>query len=571
MRDRKSRSGPNRRLGVNRRRFMGYFAATGLTATLFPGALAAVASDAEEITVEMIAEAEAIAGLSFSKDERGRMVRGLNGFRNDYDRIRDLKIPNTVPPALYFNPVPPGKTIEVAAKPFRMRPVAARMPDDPGNLAFFSVMQLAKLVEERRVTSTDLTRMYLARLRKYDPVLHCIVTLTEELALKQARRADEEIAAGKYRGPLHGIPWGAKDLFAARGYTTTWGAHPYKDQVIEEDAAVVSRLEEAGAVLVAKLTLGALAMGDRWYGGMTRNPWKVDQGSSGSSAGPAAAVAAGLVGFAIGTETRGSIVSPARRCGVSGLRPTFGRVSRHGAMALSWSMDKIGPLCRTVEDCALVFNNICGLDPRDPSTVDVPFHYDPDLDVAALRVGYPRSLLEDEPRDDRARLVRKSCADAYDALMKLGVTLVPRAWPDFPAGSLGFILTAEAAAAFDELTMSKRDELLTSNAWAGLFRQHRFVPAVEYIQANRARTLLIGEMDRFFEDIDVYLGSHLGITNLTGHPEVVIPNGFRPDGTPYSVNFTGRLYGEPELLALAHRVQEAAGHHLKHPELPDPG
>jgi Asp-tRNA(Asn)/Glu-tRNA(Gln) amidotransferase A subunit family amidase len=554
---------------VNRRRFIGYFSAAGLSTTLLPGALAAVAGEKEKITVGMIAEAEKIAGLSFTDDERKEMAKELNDFRDDYETIRALKIDNSVPPALYFDPIPPGKKIDVEPGPFRLSEVNVPLPEKIGDLAFHPVTHLARLIEERRITSLDLTKMYLARLKKYDPILHCVVTLTEDLALKQAKRADEEIAQGKYRGTLHGIPWGAKDLFAVRGYRTTWGAHPYKEQVIDTDAAVVERLEEAGAVLVAKLTLGALAMGDHWFGGVTRNPWNVEQGSSGSSAGPASAVAAGLVGFAIGTETRGSIISPSRRCGVTALRPTFGRVSRYGAMALSWSMDKIGPMCRTVEDCAAVFDHLHGKDPRDLATRAFPFHWEPGFDVKKLTVGYSPSILELKEETDSIIQYKRSYESALNTLKKLCVDLVPKKWPDFPVNALGFILTAEAAAAFDELTVSKRDRELTSNAWASRFRLHRFVPAVEYIQANRARTLLIQEMDRLFEDMDLYMDSHLGITNLTGHPEVVLPNGFRENGTPYSVSFTGKLFGESKLLCLAHHYQQATGHHLKHPELPE--
>jgi len=552
---------------MNRRRFMAFFSTAGLTATLLPGAMAAVAQDAEEITAEMVEKAEKIAGLTFTIEEREEIAKRLNRFKQGYEAIRELNIDNSVPPAIYFNPLPPGKTVQSVSKPFKMSPVNAIMPSKIEDLAFYPVTHLAKLIETRKITSTELTNMYLARLKKYDPVLHCVVTLTEDLALRQAKRADQEIAAGIYRGPLHGIPWGAKDLLAVKGYKTTWGAHPYKNQVIDTTAEVVTRLEDAGAVLVAKLTLGALAMGDNWFGGKTRNPWKPDQGSSGSSAGPGSATAAGLVGFGIGTETRGSIVSPSTRCGVSGLRPTSGRVSKYGAMALSWSMDKIGPMCRTVEDCAVVFNHIYGPDSKDRSTNDFPYNWDYDFDIATLRVGYMKSVLETEPENEYRRTSKMSYEKAVNQLRSMGINLVPIEMPEFPDRNLGFILSCEAAAAFDELTVSKRDKELTSNGWASTFRQHRFVPAVEYIQANRARTLLMQEMDNLFEKVDVYVGSNLGITNLTGHPEVVIPNGFREDGTPYSISFTGRLFGEAETLALANKYQLATGYHLRHPKL----
>ena len=362
---------------IDRRRFMAYFTSAGLGGTLFPGVLWALGQG--EVTKETIEQAEAIAGLEFTDEQREEMVRGLNRNVASYEAVRKLELPNSVVPAVRFDPVVPGvrpPSTAVRAAGERMRrsdPGRVTRPADLEEAAFWPVTKLAELVRTRQVTSLELTRMYLDRLKRHGPTLECTITLTEERALEQARRADEEIAAGRYRGPLHGIPWGVKDLLAVKGYPTTWGAEPYVDQVIDMDAAAVRRLDEAGAVLVAKLTVGALAMGDVWYGGKTRNPWNLEQGSSGSSAGSAAATVAGLVGFSLGTETLGSIVSPSTRCGATGLRPTFGRVSRHGAMALSWSMDKIGPICRSVEDCALVFDAIHGADEHDPSSRDAPF------------------------------------------------------------------------------------------------------------------------------------------------------------------------------------------------------
>ncbi|MGD2217911.1 MAG: amidase, partial [Gemmatimonadales bacterium] len=379
---------------LTRRRFLAYFSGIGLSSTLLPGVLWSLLQDQEElkITVEMLADAEAVAGLEFTDEERQLMLQGLNRRLRGYEVLRSLELVNKVPPALYFEPVPPGHTVAREPGVSRRSQVRIdRLPTDLEEIAFWPVTHLAKLIETRRLSSVQLTTMYLERLKKYGPKLKCVVTLTEELALEQARQADDEIAGGNYRGPLHGISWGAKDLLAIPEYRTTWGAAPYKDQVIDEDATVARRLEEAGAVLVAKLTLGALAMGDVWYGGRTRNPWDYEEGSSGSSAGPAAATAAGLLGFAIGTETLGSIVSPCTRCGTTGLRPTFGRVSRYGAMALSWSMDKVGPICRSVEDCALVFEAIYGPDGRDLTVVDLPFVWDAELDVRTLRVGYLKS------------------------------------------------------------------------------------------------------------------------------------------------------------------------------------
>ena len=406
--------------------------------------------------------------------------------------------------------------------------------------------------------------------------------------------ADAEIRAGRYRGPLHGIPYGAKDLLAVEGTRTTWGAEPYRTQTIDATATVVRKLTDAGAVLVAKLTLGALAWGDVWYGGMTRNPWRPEQGSSGSSAGPASAVSAGLVPFAIGTETWGSIVSPSARCGVTGLRPTFGRVSRAGAMALSWSMDKIGPICRSVEDCAVVFETIRGADGLDQSVYEAPFAYRPDVDLRGLRIGYLTELFGEKDVDDadsdgeagdedpRAAAGRALDRATLATLRALGAELIPvgnhdtarvRWIGDVPVSSLSFVLTAEAAAAFDALTLSDRDELLVRQirwAWPNVFRASRFIPAVEYIQANRARYLLVQQMSRVMQEIDVYVapsfgGDNLLLTNLTGHPCVVVPNGFVEPDQPHSISFIGDLFDEATVLAVAKAYQDATDFHRQQP------
>lgn len=526
----------------------------------------------KKITKAILQEAEKLAGLEFTDSERELMVEGLNEGLENLEKLRQVTLDNSVAPAIQFSPILPGMEFDQERKPFRMSKV--HLPALPANLeelAFWPVTHLSQLIKNRAVSSVDLTKMYIQRLKKYDPKLQCVATLTEELALKQARRADEEIAADHYRGPLHGIPWGAKDLLAAKGYRTAWGAMPYKDQIIDEDATVVKRLEEAGAVLVAKLTMGALAWGDVWFGGKTKNPWDPEQGSSGSSAGPGAATAAGLVGFSIGTETLGSIVSPSTTCGVTGLRPTYGRVSRYGAMALSWSMDKIGPMCRSVEDCALVFNAIHGPDGKDGTVVDLPFNWDPHLDVKALRVGYVKSAFEKEREDKQWKANDEA---ALEALGNLGLSLIPIELPDYPTDAMLLILPAEAAAAFDELTRSNRDDLLVSqgkNAWPNVFRQARMIPAVEYIQANRLRTLAMQAMAELMSKIDVYIapsfGDNMSLTNLTGHPAVVVSNGFNDKGTPTSITFTGKLYGEAEALAIAKVYQDASKFHLKHPEL----
>jgi len=411
--------------------------------------------------------------------------------------------------------------------------------------------------------------MYLKRLKKYGPVLQCVITLTEDLAMKQAKQADEDIASGKYRGLLHGIPYGAKDLLAVKGYKTTWGATPYKDQMIDVDATVIKKLEEAGAVLVAKLTMGALAWGDVWFGGKTRNPWDTTKGSSGSSAGSASAVSAGLVPFAIGTETWGSIVSPSTICGVTGLRPTYGRVSRYGAMALSWSMDKIGPICRNAEDCAIVFNAIYGLDSKDQTLFDIPFNYNPEINLKRLRIGYLKNDLEKDSA------FKKQDSLTIETFKKLGAKLIPIELPKIPVNDISFILSSEAAAAFDELTRSNRDDLLVrqiKNAWPNVFRTHRFVPAVEYINANRVRFQLIQEMAKLMKEVDLYIapsweGDNLLLTNLSGHPCVVVPNGFSEDGTPTSITFIGNLFDEGKIIAVAKAFQNATDFHLKHPSL----
>ena len=404
----------------------------------------------------------------------------------------------------------------------------------------------------------ELTKLYLKRLRQYDPALHCVVNYTEDLAFKQAAKADKELAAGHDRGPLHGIPWSPKDLLAVPGYKTTWGAGPYKDQTLEVEATVVKRLEAAGAVLVAKLAIGALAMGDHWFGGVTRCPWDVRLGSSGSSAGSAAATSAGLVGFALGTETLGSIVSPVGACGVSGLRPTFGRVSRHGCMALAWSMDKIGAIARSLEDCAFVFNTIHGADGLDPAAVERPFQWPPRRPLHDLRVGYVQGR---QPADKREEL---------RVLRELGVKLVPMTLPkDLPLGALQLILTVEAATAFDELRRKGVTEGI--GYWPNLFRAGQFITAVEYLRTNRVRTLLMRQMADAMANVDAYVGGNdLLITNLTGHPTVVLPNGFQKrDGAelPTALTFTGRLYGETDLLALGHAYQQATGFHLRHPPM----
>lgn len=537
---------------------------------LFFSSVLTAQETAPKITKDMIQASEPIMRMEFTDAERDSMLESLEEQAAGYENVRKLGLQNSVPPAVMFNPIPVGFVFEKQRRPFKTSsPGKVRRPTDLEDVAFWSIGRLSELVRTRQVSSVELTEMYLARLKKYGPKLECVVSLTEERALKEARQADMEIRSGKYRGPLHGIPYGVKDLLSTKTYRTTWGAMPYKDQVIDEDATVVRKLEEAGAVLVAKLTLGALAWGDVWFGGMTRNPWNYEQGSSGSSAGPASATAAGLVAFAIGSETYGSIVSPSTRCGVTGLRPTYGRVSRTGAMALSWSMDKLGPMCRTVEDCALVLKAILGTDETDQTLYDAPFNYDPKIDFKKLRIGYVKSEF------DSVRSNKEISDAVLEVLRRLGAKLIPITLPEeYPVGDFAVMLSAESAAAFDDLTRSGRDDLMVrqiKNAWPNSFRASRFIPAVEYLQASRGRYLLVQEMQKLMNTVDLYVtpsfGKSLLLTNLTGHPCVVLPNGFTDRGTPTSISFIGNLFGEATLLAAAKKYQDATDFHLKHPTL----
>ena len=524
---------------------------------------------AQPITKKNIENAEQIIGLDFSNTERDSMVESLNDQLNNYKKIRELHLKNSIPPAILFNPIPVGFKFPKEQKPVEFSDYSyVKMPSDKNKLAFYSIGELAELIKTKQITSTELTKFFIERLKKYDPSLHCIITITERRALQQAKLMDEEIAKGKYRGLLHGIPFGVKDLLATKDYKTTWGATPFKDQLIPEDATVVTKLENAGAVLCAKLTMGALAWGDVWFGGMTRNPWDTTKGSSGSSAGPASSVSAGLLPFAIGTETWGSIVSPSTVCGTTGLRPTFGRVSRTGAMALSWSMDKIGPICRTAEDLAIVFNEVYGEDGIDQTLYNIPFNYKPNIEFKNLKIGYLKKDFDKEydfHLNDSLTLAK---------IKELGVELIPIELPGLPVEDLAFILNAEAAAAFDKLTRSNKDDLLVrqiKNAWPNVLRSARFIPAVEYINANRIRFLLIREMEKLMRDIDIYIapsweGDNLLLTNLTGHPCVVLPNGFSESGTPTSITFIGRLFGEGRLIAFAKAYQDATDFHKKHPD-----
>ena len=631
---------------LDRRAFLNACSCAGITSALMPGILYTLAAQAQEpanaskpelakITPEMIEQAAMLAGVGpFTEEQKKLMLEGLNEQRSGYEQIRALKIPNSVAPAYVFHPQ--AATATDSAHPCggpnslgSLSKLSERFAgDEPPSaprriedLAFASIRELALLIRYRQVTSFALTQMFISRLKRYDSRLHFMITLTEERALRKAKAADEEIAAGKYRGPLHGIPWGAKDLLAVKGYPTTWGAGGFEHQSFDEDATVVQRLDAAGAVLVGKLTTGQLAMNDKWFGGRTRNPWNPAQGSSGSSAGPASAVAAGCVPFAMGSETLGSISSPCTRCGDTGLRPTFGLVPRTGAMALSWTMDKLGPIARSVEDCALALEAISGPDGQDAAAYPADFHWDPTLDWKKLRIGYLKSAFdapgplkfrepvpnetaeEKKKREDHNTTLREGRARrdydrrydlaALEKLRGMGVDLIPVELPNFPWDNMSFLLMAEAAAAFDDLTRTGRDKLLTEQGpedWPNIFRFARFYPAVEYIQANRARTLATRQISELFEKVDIIVtpssGAQLTATNLTGHPAIILPNGLRGDdapkppviedadddniggpGTPVSLTFLAGLYQEQKLTAFAHAYQQATGFHKLHPKL----
>ncbi len=548
------------------------------------------------ITKDMMHNAEKLIGIELNDKQEEMALPGVNRNLDNYEAVRKIDVPLDTEPAIVFHPAQPGFHIKRAGAKTKFRfgknePAQSKSVED---LAFASVPQLAELIRTKRISSVELTKMYLGRLKRYGPKLFCIVTLTEDLAMKQAQDADNDLKHGKYRGPLHGIPWGAKDLFATKGIKTTWGAQPYRDQVIDYDATVVERLREAGAVLVAKLSMGALAQGPKWFGGVTRNPWVPDddrQGSSGSSAGPASATAAGLVGFSIGTETLGSIVSPSSRCGVTGLRPTYGRVSRYGAMGLSWTMDKIGPICRGVEDCAAALDAIYGPDNRDTTVGDAPFNWSADVPLGKLRVGYLKTEFEGagfQPQNEQQRQQQEQrkamYKEALDALEKAGVKMTPIELPKFPTQNIRFILTAEAATAFDDITRDGRVNQLSgqdAGDWPNSFRTSRFVPAVEYLRAQRARTLLMREMDKLMMQWDVFVSPAPGsasllITNLTGHPAVCVPCGFLdvPAGNngpaqhlPQAIMFTGGLYDEASPLRVALAFEQATKWHTMHPKV----
>jgi len=605
----------------------------------------AAAAENPRITASMINQAALLSGVPVAPDQVATMLSILNANRKDFDQLRALNLTNSVPPSFVFDPLPPGqkpaipppgtdlrKPLHITAPPA----VASKdVPKDLNRIAFYSVRELGELVRRKKVSSVDLTNLYLARLKRYNPQLNFVVNLTEDRALAQAREADKDLAAGKYRSALHGLPWGAKDLLAAKGYPTTWGAGGFETQVIDQDATVVQRLDAAGAVLIAKLSLGNLASNDRWFGGQTHNPWNPKQGAAGSSAGPASATSAGCVAFSIGSETTGSISGPSTRCGVTGLRPTYGFVPKTGAMTLAWTLDKLGPICRSVEDCALVMQAIWGPDSQDNSVRDAWFQWNAEFNWKQLRVGYLKDDFEkpwvqpippldsDATAEEKAAYERRVAAEpavhaareydrkydlaALDILRnKMGVNLIPVELPKFPYDAMRTLLNVEGAAAFDWLTLTGKDQLLIDHGgstWPNTFRAARFYPAVEYIQCMRARTLAIAAFGELFQRVDVIVtptsgpSNQVTVTNQTGHPAVIVPNGVRGDdsppevvgggaggaaaaplppgvsnrsggpGTPTSITFLGGLYKDAETLAFARAYQEAAGFRELHPPL----
>ena len=501
------------------------------------------------------------------------MKEYLNDNKKGYDSMRAFSLNYPVTPAIYFDPRPDyfKQNERMGASDWKIIDTVS-LPATDEAIAFMTVAQLSSLVKQKKLTSTRLTNIYLDRISKFNDTLLSVVTVTRELAIKQAQLADDEISNGKYRGPLHGIPYGIKDLFSVPGYKTTWGAEPYQNQMLNEESEVVRKLEVAGAVLIAKLTSGALARGDVWFGGKTKNPWDLKQGASGSSAGSASSIAAGLVAFSIGTETLGSILSPSTRCGVTGLRPTFGGVSRAGAMTLSWSMDKAGPICRSAQDCAIVFEIIRGKNPggeKDRAVVDYDFVFNPSSDLKKYKIGQVKKMFDEDTTSTGSNNTA-----TLKMLQELGADLKEVTIPDqVPYDVFDIILRAEAGAFFDELVRSHRERELSEQdkeSRANSLRQSRFIPAVEYLQANRYRKVLIERFNKVISEYDFIVVPANGknqslLTNLTGHPGISIPTGFDMNGHPTSIILIGNLYDEGQILEAAFIIQQATDFEEKHP------
>ena len=590
-------------IGQRRRQFLAFFSGIGLGSSLLPGVLWAQAQQESEetrVTEEMVKSSLGIAGLTFSDEDVKSMVQGANRSLTGFEEVRKLEIPNDVQPPFYFSTITPGMKVNRTKEPLHFSTPQVKRPANVEDLAFAPVIQLAHLLRTKQVTSVELTKMYLDRLHRYNPKLNCVVTFLDDVSMEQAKQADSEIAAGHYKGPLHGIPWGAKDIIAVKGYKTTWGSGAYKDQMIDEDASVVEMFRDAGAVLLAKLTSGELAQGDQWFGGRTNNPWNLEEGSSGSSAGPGSATAAGCCAFAIGTETSGSILSPSGRCGVTGLRPTFGRVSRYGVMALSWTQDRLGPMTRYAEDCAVVMSVIARPDGRDLSVSEIPFNWNAKLDIKKVRVGILRAGF-DEVRDAAAKAMNDKAIAQVEAL---GFKLVDVKMPDWTID--GSAYGVESAVFFDQLIRTDGDKRMTNPGRAAGFRSARVIPAVEYLQSQRARSMMMAKLAEATAEVDVYLvpanmgggggrgragagadkggagrgrgfdfnaqrrsvtQRHFAMANTAGYPAVNVPHGFMESGSPGAFTFYARPFGEAELLAVAKAYQDASGFHLKHPTL----
>lgn len=526
----------------------------------------------KEDSLELLKQTASLYDLEFTTPEADSMLENIREWKSIYSKMHRQLPKNDLPYPFAFNPAPYGYKISAAQQKISW-PIqtAISLPANKNDLAFYSILQLASLIKNKKISSVELTRFFINRLKQFGDTLESVITLTEELALQQATAADAELKKGIYRGPLHGIPYGLKDLFAVKGYKTTWGSTPYKDQMIGEDAFVYTRLKNAGAVLCAKLSLGALAYNNKWFGGETKNPWNLQQGSSGSSAGSAASVVAGLLPFTIGTETLGSIVSPSARCGATGLRPTFGTVSRSGGMVLCWSLDKIGPICRSAEDNAIVYYYIKGTDGKDAGSVEHAFNYNPKKDIKKLRIAYAENYFKRLAGDALEWNVLK----VYKAM---GINVEPVNFPDsaiYPASLVTVILNAESASAFDELTRTNKDDLIErqdKDFWPNSFRSARLIPAVEYINANRYRYALMQKVQEFMQPYDVvivptFAGSQLSITNLTGNPVVCMPMGFNQRGLPVSITLIGNLYDEASILEAAKAYQDKTDHHKKHPPI----